>query len=231
MRIGVIFLLKKLSVILVLLVLVSGCTAKKPDIKAIMNVAFKRPIPAGTNHNKSYFRYYLSPSTGLIESTQISSILLIEKTKIVLQLNVADIVERQYYSEEILRPHIILPDASPYQLLEGSYYDRNNQEQYFVLAYKIMDNDSALVLKNQYVTLITVAANSAVDIVLESMFMIMRGVEVDSPKVVATFSNKEIIDYQSIEESFFELAVPESGSLIDMYNRLHPDKPLSESVE
>ena len=64
--------------------------------------------------------------------------------------------------------------------------------------------------------------------VLSSMMTVMRSVDVAEKAVVAQYSNKEVIEYNSFHEEFFEQKIPESGSLIDMYNQLHPDNKIEQ---
>lgn len=220
-------MVKKILVILVTLIILSGCSAKPINIDQSINDALAKPLPLGTNHTKSYFRYYLPLDANLRQSTQVSSLVYYQDSLVLIQLNVSNIVTKQYYSDDQeTKPLLEVPDGSGYETIEGVYQDRDGENRNYVLAYKEVGKQYVFVLTNEYVEITTIVPTSNANLTLEMMFTVMRSVQVDEEKVVATFSNKEIINYAPIREEFFEVAIPESGSLIDMYNRLHPDEPI-----
>lgn len=222
---------RKGLLLVVAMFLLSACSTVSTE-SDIIKSAFSRPIASGTNYTKSYFRYYLPPYAGVRESTQTSSLVNIGSDLMMIQLNISDIVAKTYYAEEdtansSVNPiDISVPDEGRYETLSGSYYDRLNKEHAYTLVSFDVDTSRAFILKNEYVEITALVPKSEISMMLETMITVMRSVEVEEDEVVARFSNKEIINYESVREEFFELAVPESGTLLDMYNRMNPDNPI-----
>lgn len=201
-----------------------GCSVTT-NIDDIIKASLSRPLPVGANHSKSYFKYYLSPEFGVITSTPISTLIRVENTEVMLNLSVSEIVANRYYNEERIENRINdeLDNVTRYT---GTYLDANDVQRSFSLSVVQFENSKALVLENGLVDLIAIVNDSNMAYVLDAMIMIMRSVQVNEDLIVANYSNKETIEYNPIHEDFFEQTVPESGSLIDMYNQLNPDNKI-----
>lgn len=213
--------MRKFGLALLCLFMMSACSVNR-DVDAIIKSSLSRPLPAGVNHTKTYMKYYLSPEFGIKASTDISTLIRVEDTEIMMNLNVSEIVANRYYNdkERRLRVNDTLENVTR---KEGSYLDANDVQRAFNLSVIALEGSQALVLENGLVDLIAIVNDSNINYVLDAMIVIMRSVEVNEDSIVANYSNKEIIEYNTIHEDFFEQTVPEAGSLIDMYNQLNPD--------
>lgn len=215
--------MKKIGLIVLCILLLSGCTSDKTT-EDILQTSLGRPLPMGLNQNKGLFKYYISPDMGIKSSNNISSIIKIGDSDIMLRLNVSNIISK-HYNDNL---KFVFNDGKDVKRYDGTYLDKEDVRQFYVL-YEIDLNDrKAIVLENESVALMGLVSSFEYEYVLSSMMTIMRSVDVSDKAVVAQYSNKEVIEYNSFHEEFFEQKIPESGSLIDMYNQLHPDDKIEQ---
>lgn len=210
----------------------TACNPKTINYEQHVNTSLTRPLPAGTNQRKPYFRYYLPPNMGVKASNEVASLIGIGNYELVMNLKVSRVIASQ--EEKALTPEDINEDLKANLLYEkeGQYVDINEQNQtFYITVFKQGDKHLSVLLENNQVEMIAVVAKEDFAYILEHMMLVLRSIEVDEEKVVKDFSNKEIVEDKTIHEDFFEHAVPESGSLIDMYNRLHPDDPIVENKQ
>lgn len=203
--------------------LLSACASDKTT-EEILSSSLGRPLPIGLNHNKGLFKYYVAPDMGIKSSNNISSIIKIGDSDIMLRLNVSNIITKFYDNEKKYE----FSDDERVKRYDGTYLDRDDVRQFYVLYEIEMNNRKAVVLENESVALMGLISSVEYEYVLSNMMTIMRSVDVQEKAVVARYSNKEVIEYNSFHEEFFEQKIPESGSLIDMYNQLHPDDKIEQ---
>ena len=219
--------LRKLALIFLSLFVLSACKAEAIDFEGALKDSLSRPLAVSTNHNKPYFKYYLPPSVGVKVSTQLGSLLELDGIKIMMNLKVSQVVINQY--EEVKEPIDRKEDDRLVFSGDGTYIDKSDDDwKYQMNVYELNENKYAVILENDYVELVSLASQENYDFLLEHMMSILRSVEVEEEKIFLAYSNKEIIEDKTIHEDFFEHAVPEDGSLIDMYNQMHPDDKIEE---
>ena len=217
----------KLKAFLVSLLVISGCQATAIDFEDTLKQSLSRPLPVSTNHNKPFFKYYLPPNVGVKAATELGSLLELDGNKMMLNLKVSEVVANQYEKEpedieRIDDERILFSDF-------GRYIDNDDKEwQYLINVYDLQDNKYAVILENEFIEIISLASKENYEFILENMMTILRSVDVEEEKIFLAYSNKEIIENKDIYEDFFEHVVPEDGSLIDMYNQMHPDDKIEE---
>lgn len=218
--------MKKLLIILFSLALISGCSVND-DTQTILNQALAMPPAPGTNHSKGMVKYYLGPDMGLRASTQTSSLIMIDQTEVMMSLKVSQIVS-DFYKEDAIRSMVEYAQGDS---IEGVYLDQNDQQQHFVYNELMIDDELAISLDNGAISLVTLIHPAQKNSMIPALMGILRSTDVHDDLVVAKFSNKEIIKYDTIHREFFEQEVPESGSLIDMYNQMNPDNKIETEFE
>lgn len=211
-----------------MLLFLTACQKGSVSYQDSLNKSLSRPLPFGTNYSKPYYKYYLPPNIGVKSSTKIGSVLSLNNDEIMMNLKVSRVVALSYQKEGIALEDLKKEKENIFQ--EGGHYlDINDKERLFLFTvYPITKNRNLLVLENERVELVSIVAESNAPYMLENMMLILRSLDVNDDLVIADYSNKEIIEDKTIHEDFFEHAVPESGNLIEMYNRLHPDDKIEE---
>lgn len=217
-----------LSLILALLIL-TGCGAKNTDYKQMVSKSLTRPLVSSTNRNKKLFKYYVLPDVGVKETTELSTLLEIGSSKVLLTLNVSDIISKEYYDQKEVRTQIAEANVDFQE--KGIYVDASDVKRTYVVSIKTIGDKKAIMIENGLVTLIGVARPASLEYVFDAMMVTMRSVDVDEKLVVASYSNKEEIDTQAITEEFFRPNNPESGSLEDLYYQMHPNEKKEETGE
>lgn len=212
--------MRKLALALLAFVMLAGCSVEK-DLDTIVAQSLARPLPPGVNNSKKYLKYYLSPEFGVKASTPISSLLKVGDAEVMMSLDVSEIVANRYYNEQYVPNAGQASENRVYK--EGVYLDADNVEHNFLITLIDLENSKAILVENGLVDLTAIVNDLNMEYVLDAMLVLMRSVELDEDLIVASYSNKEIIDYKPIHEEFFEQTVSESGSLVDMYNHMNPD--------
>ncbi len=212
--------IKKFLLILVTTLLLVGCSAEN-DAQKILDKALALPPAQGTNQSKGILKYYLSPDMGVKASTQTSTLIVYDQVEMMLSIKVSDIVYNFYKEDEGTALSAAMFDKG--DSIDGVYLDQNNKQERYVYNEVVIGDQIALTLDNGLVSIVSLIRPIQKESVLTAMMSILRSSQVKLEEVVSLYSNKEIIQYNTIHREFFEQEVPESGSLIDMYNQMNPD--------
>lgn len=209
-----------LSVVLSL-ALISGCGVKQSS-QELISTALAMPPVVGTNHSKGFLKYYLNPDVGLRASTQTSSLLVIDQVEVMMSVKVSNIVA-DYYKEDASPLQKQMVSFEEGETIEGMYLDPQNVQRKYVYNEKNFGDKIGITLDNGLVSIVALIYPAQKAILIPSMVSVMRSTLVNETLVVAHYSNKEVIEYDTIHRDFFEQEIPESGSLIDMYNQMNPN--------
>ena len=212
--------IKKFLLILVTALLLVGCSAEN-DAQNILDKALALPPAQGTNQSKGILKYYLSPDMGVKASTQTSTLIVYDQVEMMLSIKVSDIVYNFYKEDEGTALSAAMFGKG--DSIDGVYLDQNNKQERYVYNEVVIGDQIALTLDNGLVSIVSLIRPIQKESVLTAMMSILRSSQVKLEEVVSLYSNKEIIQYNTIHREFFEQEVPESGSLIDMYNQMNPD--------
>lgn len=214
--------IKRLMISFMALVLLSGCVSGNKNAETILNEALALPPASGTNHSKGMLKYYLAPDIGLKASTQTSSLLMYDGTEMMMSIKVSDIIYNYYKDQERIA-QLSVENFDAGATLEGMYLDQNNQQHRYLYNEVEIGDKVAITLDNGFVSIVTMIYPAQKNTMVPAMMGILRSTQLDAKAVVSVYSNKEIIEYDTIHREFFEQEVPESGSLLDMYNQMNPD--------
>lgn len=216
--------LRKISLVILASFLLTGCAGKQMSYDQMIQKSLSRPLPPSNNKSKQYIKYYTLPDVGIKESNQLSTLYEVSGNKVMLSIDVPKIIQRKYYKDSEMETGYNKDDVL--YSYSGTYLDNQDKEQKFnILIYEV-GSKKGIIMENNSVNLIGIVNDSDMLYVMESMLTTLRSSTVNEEKIAAEYSNKEIIQYKATHENFFEQAVPESGSMIDMYNQLHPDDPI-----
>lgn len=204
--------------------LISGCSSSL-ESEDLIKQALAMPPVSGTNQSKGFLKYYLNPDMGLKASTLTSSLLVIDNTEVMLSVNVSEILSNFYKVEKnaVMMTEMAVEESDSETRIEGMYLDQVDKQRSYTYVEQHMGNQVAITLSNGLITLVTLIHPSQKSLMIPSMVSILRSSQINEDLVVAQFSNKEVIQFDTIHREFFEQEVPESGSLIDMYNQMNPD--------
>lgn len=201
--------------------LLTGCVSGNKSYDEIVDKAMQRPLVHSISRTKDSLKYYVLPDVGVSETTDISSVFDIEGFPIVMTLNVSEIIAREYYGATSFKSKLKVETAL--YTKSGTYVDRNGRLIPYTFTVLEVDGNHVLVLENNVVTLMGVVHPDLAQRVVDSMFVTLRSVEANESEIATKYSNKVVVDYKAVHEEFFNHKIPESGTLYDIYNQLHPN--------
>lgn len=223
--------MKKLFLCFLVLIM-CGCT-KVSDVKGEVDSLIKtmsdEKINLVANHRKKYYSYYVPSNVSNIESTDTHNIFEYNGVDIMLNLNIADIITYNIYSQkkedsEIFENELII-------------YNRKNlvyaNKEYDLAIYKFNEN-YVIRLDNDDIVMASSMKENYVVNTLRQMIMIASSVTVNYDEVIDNFSNKDFIDFEKEQVDLFKIVVPKDGrieELIDPKWSIDEDETTDTEVE
>lgn len=209
--------MKKILILLCLLCL-CGCTQKQTDLKTSLKQELQTlaqaPIDNLADNNKPLYRYYIEPSIGRRQSTQTSNVFVLNNQEFVMNLDIASIINTRFYQSIMFEKKA---DTSAMISLNGSYLDFNNLEYRYALSiYDFEDGNYFISLSMEYVNFYAYCGYADIEPLVLSMMKIGKTVDVDTEKVISTYSSKQSNDYVKEKLDLFEKIIPDSGRIEEL---------------
>ena len=217
--------MKKITFILFVFLLL-GCqtnsTKLKDDItNEIVSMSKNTPI-FYTTMNKTYYSYYLPKDIGRIDSNELSSLLIKDGTKMIMNFNPNSIVIHDYYHKMNAKKYeeIQVINDDLYYHAKGTYLGNDYRyHDYNLRVMKLDKTDFLLYFELGYVNFISIVKEVQIESFAHSMMVIAKSVQYDSNEIIAQFSMQSTSD--SIKEDLDEFndELPNDGSLSDLINQ------------
>lgn len=223
--------MKKILVLLCLLCL-CGCAQKQTDLKTSLKQELETlaqaPIDNLADNNKPLYRYYIEPSIGRRQSTQTSNIFVLNNQEFVMNLDIATIINTRFYENIMFKKKA---DSSAMISLSGNYLDFNNLEyRYFLSVYDFEDGNYFISLSMQYVNFYAYCGYADIEPLTLSMMKIGKTVDVDTEKVINTYSSKQSSDYVKEKLNLFEKIIPDSGRIEELMGTSSEELEINQTV-
>ena len=209
-------------VLLVCLFIFSGCRVSRNNIESLVDQTIDDVIllslPSSVNMNKKLMSYYLQPSIGKIESTQTNSVFKISGNYVILNIDVASVITKKYYSTGDVT-ELREVDAFKDMIMEkeGSFLTATNiVRNYRFRLYQLTNDRYGILLQTSSLIVVAIVPAGDVINVTTEIFLLVRSCRIDEEAVVNNYSQKEMIDYQKETLDLFEKMYPSEGFLIDM---------------
>ena len=168
------------------------------------------------NISKPYYSFYLEPSIGRISADYTSDILNVDGTKLVMNLNVPEIVNANFFTEVPVSAARISKD--PVLKLDGTFSDLQGTEQTWKLSvYDVEDNSYAFVFSTYAATFYSVCSAAAVPDLLYHAITISRSVEIDTENVLDAFTTEDTVVFTSSTIKLFESVAPVNGAIEELF--------------
>jgi len=215
--------MKKFSlVILMCLLLLSGCRVDNKSVLELIDGTIDEAIllsmPKTVNMNKKLMSYYLQPSIGKMESSQTNSVFKMYDNLVVLNIDVAAVISKKYYTTVQLNN---LRQLDAFENLvfekEGSFPTATNiVRNYRYRLYQVSNKEYGILLQTSNLICVALVPIGDVLNVTTDMFLLVRSVRVDEDAVVSAYSQKELINYEKETLDLFDKLYPDEGLLIDL---------------
>ena len=202
---------------LLLCILLCACSPEG-ELSARLDAVFaqtneKRQIRR--NNYSSYLEYYLPSDVNELQSSDITSILMYNGSRLIMDINIAGIINEKYYPETGLSDEGFFDPERLVYAKEGTYLSYEGQEnEYLYRVYEYEDDYLAYFLSRG---LIFYGFASREDIVELSsrIYLIARSSTVSKDNVIAVYSSKDVIDYEKKQVDLFETIMPVNGNIND----------------
>lgn len=209
---------------LILTCLLSGCAKSDEDrmiqlMNKLQDTALLESF-GQVNINKELYSYYLPRDVGRIENHDISSVLIKDGTKFIMNFNPNNIVIRDFYNTEEEHYSSIVQkqfDSKNEFILLGRFLQHNNIRHNFRLYVDpIGDDEVILVLDCNYVFFYAVCHPLEIESLSTTMLTIAKSVRYDASEVVNAYSLKSTSE--SVKESIDDYSdeFPDSGYISDL---------------
>lgn len=208
--------MKRLFVVL-LLVMMCGCASNK-DINTELDSLLSDTSKIVSNHpdnSLKYYDYYLPSDMGEISFDQESLVLSYLDNKIVVNININDIVNNKYYHEQYLTNSSLLDQNKLVYSKSGKYLTIKDIERDYILNLYQNNDYYVIELITSDLTYITSSKAYIKDIV-KHLFTIAKSVDLDEELIIADYSDKNIVDYKKKQIDLFDSTRPTSGDLSEM---------------
>ena len=215
--------MKKFSlVILMCLLLLSGCRVDNKSVLELIDGTIEEAIllsmPKTVNMNKKLMSYYLQPSIGKMESSQTNSVFKMYGNLVILNIDVASVISRKYYTTVQLNDLRQL-DAFENMVFEkeGSFPTATNiVRNYRYRLYQVSNKEYGILLQTSNLMCVALVPIGDVLNVTTDMFLLVRSARIDEEAVVSAYSQKELINYEKETLDLFDKLYPDEGLLIDL---------------
>ena len=206
----------KKYLICILLVLLCGCSSNSSldeSLDSLLNnvdsISTNRP-----NNTLVYYSYYLPSDMGQ-EDGDDCVILSFLDSKIIMSLNVKEIINNKYYQSSYMQGSALFNQDYLIYTKQGSYSTLSNQSKdYIYRLYKI--NESYVIeLETSDLSFLAYGDSNIKDL-SRHLFIIAKSVNVDTDLLISAYSSKSVVDYQKKQIDLFDSIKPTTGSLSDL---------------
>lgn len=208
--------MKRLFVVL-LLVMMCGCASNK-DINTELDSLLSDTNKIVSNHpNNSleYYDYYLPSDMGEVNFDQESLVLSYLDNKIVINININDVVNNKYYPEQYLINSSLLDQNKLVYSKSGKYLTIKDIEKDYILNLYQNNDYYVIELITSDLTYIT-SSKAYIKDIAKHLFTIAKSVDLDEELIIADYSDKNIVDYKKKQIDLFDSTRPTSGDLSEM---------------
>lgn len=214
--------MKQILKIMVLVLVLTGCSVKPVDIKTNITVALDDAATADLIMNqglrKANYVYYLPPAVGRKESSQSSTILVSHNTNVLMNLDIVSVLSDRFYkSDKIELLRAFIAKATPIYKKEAATFDLDHKSLPYSATILSVEGNSVLIsLQTRYFLFSAIAPFTLASDLLYDMLLIARTCRVNEEEVILRYSNRETINYQKETLEIFSQLAPDSGKVIDM---------------
>ena len=212
--------MKKRLFLCLVLFLLSACVSNDDaSLKSDLDAFFDKVediTTCQTNNDMTLYSYYLPSSMGEEEVDSDSVTLKYGDSKIIMNLNVADIINAQYYDDQYLSDDGFFNEDYLFYEKSGSYLSYDEIEKQYIYRLYKYDDEYVLHLKTSDMNYYGNVKVSDIRDVTSELFVIAKSTKVNNEEVINIYSNKEIISYQKKQINLFDAVLPNNGELSDM---------------
>lgn len=209
--------MKKILTLLCTVFLLCACQTYDPnELNSDLDAVFSGLGDIGTyriNNTMQYYSYYL-PSDMSEESLDSDAVVLrYQDSRIVMNLNIPNIINARYYPDHLLEDEGIFNSDSLVYQNSGSYTDQDGLDKEYIYSLYRYENTYIIYLTCTDMNYCASVDEFSVRGVTAHLLTIMKNTSVASADVVTAYANKDIIDYKKKQIDLFDTGLPNNGSI------------------
>ena len=207
--------MKYTSIILVMLLFLTGCTKMTQDFNAdisnkINEVATEKSSSPYYNHK--YYSYNIESYIGRISSDKTSNVFSYNGTKFIMNLNIPSILGED--------TNLNLVKDSIYES-NGEYIDYNNVAHRYNISVYDIEADYMITTNTDYVTFYSVCSKNEIASLCAEMLTIAKTVKINLDLIKNDYSDRDTIVYHREQLELFKNIVPENGAIDELFESNH----------
>ena len=207
-------MMKFIKVLLICLLL-SGCSIiEKRSLDDILSdTSYSK---ARVNNYSKYVDYYEPSDIHELESDEISTVFELNNSKIIMNVNVAGIINSQYHKDLALVDDGFFDIDKQIYDKNSFYYDRDNKEIYFF--YRLYDYGDVYLmhLANSFVNIYGYCEAKDLELMTSKIYDLLKSTDVDTASILVNYSSRDVIEYHKSTVNLFETVMPVQGRIDDM---------------
>lgn len=177
---------------------------------------FNNTSTYNTNNTLKYYSYYLPSDFGEEDINSDSITLKYGESSIIMNLNIADIINSKYYSSISLSDDGFYNNDYLIYENDGLYISNNETEKQYIFRLYDYDTYYALYLKTTDNIFYGSVVKGDIKDITRQLLIIVKSVNVDNDLIISTYSNKDTIDYEKKQLDLFNYHKPSNGTLGEM---------------
>lgn len=204
--------MKYISILLVMMLFLSGCTKMSNDFSTEISNKITEALndkASSPTYNHEYYFYSIEPSVGRIESTLTSNTFTYNGTKFIMNLNIPNILGTPNEDNK-------LSNSTIYEN-SGEYIDYNDaSHQYSLYIYEV-SYGKIIQLTTDYMVFYSVCSQNEAPALVEVMLDIAKTIKIDENKIKVDYSDRELITYKREQLELFKNITPENGAVDELF--------------
>ncbi len=205
--------MKYISILLVMMLFLSGCTKMSDDLSAEISNKINETLSekaSSPTYNHEYYFYSIEPSVGRIDSTLTSNTFSYNGTKFIMNLNIPNILGNANEDSK-------LSSSTVYEN-SGEYIDYNEVSHHYDLYIYEVSYGKIIQLTTDYMVFYSVCSQNEVPSLVEVMLDIAKTIKIDENKIKVDYSDRELITYKREQLELFKNITPENGAVDELFD-------------
>ena len=218
--------MKKLACILMVMLL-CGCQIDKEQLKSEitneLNGMADLASISYTTMKKPLYSYYLPKDVGRIQSNSISSLLMKDGIRFIMNFNPNEVVIHDYYHSSVvqfLQPFTLNEESGLFYEGSGTFKGSDGRYHNYDCRISELENGNyILLLDMEYVNFTAVLKAVQIKPLIHSMFVIAKSMQYDSKEIVSLYSLRSSSDAVMTDLEEFNEELPQNGALSELVNQ------------
>lgn len=207
--------------LVVMLLFLTGCSVSQTQLTTALSAriesVFNDTTVVNVNEVNPLYRFYMPKGVGKRFSNQVASIVVSHDVEVMLAVDVANIIMQRYYRTQLVNNMRVIPSKESLIFQQTGLFNHINGD---LLNYDIQiansDEEYSILIRSNYFMLSAQMPLAKVEPVLFDMLVMLKTAEASRDVIVASVSNKQVVNYQQQTVEMFQQIAPESGTIGDM---------------